>query len=560
MNKFKILLTLICTLFLCACSEDVSFTANRSDCDEIDFSTSIQATELNSRVVMDENGKGSFSENDRITLLTSTDMGLSWASYTMTCKNGAWLPKLTWREVGSNNVMFSAFYPAIASTDATSFVHTPALNQTSTPDYQNSDLLYAYTSVSSRQEVKLSFKHLMSRLCITLTCDDSFTPEDLDNAQIKIQAINGIEIMLKEGTQGQLLGNMQKITAHKNNNKFYAVLCPQPVADSWKTKEWLEITIGDRTFTYKAPEKLSDGRTFNELKSGMQINLNINLKQKAEETEWKNKTVWVYGIKNPPVENWGYISPYPCIEKGLKWKPEFGWFDCNKIDPDNTSNIDSEMCWAAAASNTLYWWLAQNKTYIDRFGKYNGPNQYASLDSDIFKMYRKEFGNKSMDVAAAFDWFITGKFGMDFKEGAGFFREVFGPVHVAHITRFAEKSFSEELKYSFTHKEGIECSFNIPGMMTHAISIWGADFDENGEVCAIYITENNDRYLDEQNEFTDYKGRPVTQAGIIRKRVMKKNNEYYIESSVENHFTFKIVELNTLSLMQDKWEEYFKKY
>lgn len=95
MNKSKILLTFICTLFLCACSEDISFTENGWDRKEIEISTSILAPETNSRTVMDENGKSSFSENDKITLLTSADKGLSWTSHTMTHSNGTWLPKLT---------------------------------------------------------------------------------------------------------------------------------------------------------------------------------------------------------------------------------------------------------------------------------------------------------------------------------------------------------------------------------------------------------------------------------------------------------------------------------
>lgn len=48
-------------------------------------------------------------------------------------------------------------------------------------------------------------------------------------------------------------------------------------------------------------------------------------------------------------------------EEYLTWKEGSGWFDCNK-----TFNYygDGNMCWAAAASNLIHWWLAQNQNTL----------------------------------------------------------------------------------------------------------------------------------------------------------------------------------------------------
>lgn len=51
-------------------------------------------------------------------------------------------------------------------------------------------------------------------------------------------------------------------------------------------------------------------------------------------------------------------------------------------------DLDSNMCWAAACSNMIYWWLEQNAEYVRRYG-YSGPSQYGnSIDSDVFELYR----------------------------------------------------------------------------------------------------------------------------------------------------------------------------
>ncbi|MFR3186663.1 MAG: IdeS/Mac family cysteine endopeptidase [Phocaeicola sp.] len=61
---------------------------------------------------------------------------------------------------------------------------------------------------------------------------------------------------------------------------------------------------------------------------------------------------------------------------GLKWDVRYGWFDCNKRDPNKQqTDSDSEMCWAASSSNLIHWWLEQNKEFVARYS-YTGPSAY----------------------------------------------------------------------------------------------------------------------------------------------------------------------------------------
>ncbi|BDW74310.1 hypothetical protein BFINE_01050 [Bacteroides finegoldii DSM 17565] len=75
---------------------------------------------------------------------------------------------------------------------------------------------------------------------------------------------------------------------------------------------------------------------------------------------------------------------------GLKWNKAYGWFDCNKKDVwGEQPNSDNNLCWAASVSNIIYWWLEQNKEYVNRFG-YDGPSRYnGSLDCEVFDFYKK---------------------------------------------------------------------------------------------------------------------------------------------------------------------------
>ena len=52
--------------------------------------------------------------------------------------------------------------------------------------------------------------------------------------------------------------------------------------------------------------------------------------------------------------------------------------------------------------------------------------------------------------------------------------------------------------------------------------------------------------------------RKKTQAGLLYKPVKRISDKYYMEGSIKGNYSFYINELNTLDLMRDKWETFFK--
>lgn len=125
---------------------------------------------------------------------------------------------------------------------------------------------------------------------------------------------------------------------------------------------------------------------------------------------------------------------------GLKWKADYGWYDCNKTNPSAGSGGDSEMCWAAAASNMIHWWLDQNKEYVDRLG-YDGPKDYIrSTESAVFNLYKEAFYNEGQHSYNALNWFFTGcpmEIGVE------------NEVSMVSLKRFSEKRRKLQLMFQY---------------------------------------------------------------------------------------------------------------
>ena len=120
-------------------------------------------------------------------------------------------------------------------------------------------------------------------------------------------------------------------------------------------------------------------------------------------------------------------------------------------------------------------------------------------------------------------------------------------------------TFTETLKQAFRSQQAIECNLSYKGGYLHAINIWGAKFDEKGDVTHIYITDNNDRDLGSQEEHP-FLDSFLTQAGILEKAVRYTPNGVFMESSTPEDFSMEIIQLCTLGLQQEAWKSYFDRY
>ena len=557
MKKICFLAVGMLALLLTACSEKNPFEPNS---DTIELVAGITPVSSETRTEIAFNGKGYFTSGDAISLYILPEQASSPVVQTMTLENGSWSPRLSWTKLHADKALFSAYYPALGQADSNGYVHTVSTDQRNKAEYEKSDLLSASVRSSRNQPVQLDFHHAMSLVSVTLRSNGAFTEHELASAVISVNGYNYISFNPQNATLGAVNGSPAKIIAHNTGNaSFQAVVCPQAIQQDWYDKGWIEIQIAGKTLQYKAPKALTNGSGFQELESGKMVSFTINLNKEEAKDDWSNKTVWVYGLKDiPDTSTWGYAYLPPHEAIGLKWDRKYGWYDCNKVYPYEGSGRDSNMCWAAATSNLIYWWLEQNQENVARYG-YTGPHIYNnSLDCEVFDLYKDNFKNEGNLVQTGLNWYFRGTFGGTSKPGAGFFKDLFDfpPFRVAGSTMM-----TEDLKQAFTNKEAIEFSVDTyGGRGSHAMNIWGADFDENGEVCAVYMVDNNDREVDEQIEFCKPNIGCQVQAGLVRKRVIKKPDGAYMESGFKGKFTIRINQLLFLSTSDAEWAEYFRKH
>gem|GEM_PF-342045 len=608
MKRTQVLCGLWLSLLLAlgGCSSETDFLPAPVGTD-IQLAVSIETPSVNGRMQTGPSGNEAFQLSDRISLwVTSMDQSGAMSDapaihpvqaaasgadcYTLEWTEHGWMPALSWKDLTGEHFQFRAVYPAQPNALSEGFVHTVATDQREAVHYGSSDLLLASATVQRGQVVELHFRHQMSLIEVNLTSARTFTAEQLAQAEVRVRACPSIEVEGRTGNLGAVGTEVLPLIGRTETPATYCVIVPpQPIQTPWK-KGWIEIEVGGETFTYSAPRQLNDGTAFEALLPGQRLKLTLKLEKNEPVEDWVNQIVWTYGLKDMPAPStWGYAGAsydsegkaYPLA--ALKWQPSYGWYDCNKKNPIIHSGGDSEMCWAAASANMLYWWLEQNQAYVKKLG-YQGPSRYVSAsDCEIFAHYKQHFPNEGRNVYEALDWFLTGRDvspggktvgfrgGLASSRGTaagsreagsaaykGFFQQVLGEkTPVAHFYPTSDVTLTEVLKKAFRNREAIECNILFANGYMHAINIWGAKFDEQGEVTHLYITDNNDSDLDVQNEFDDYLGRFQTQAGILEKAVEHRNGSTYMESSKVGVFSMQIIQVCTLGLMQEQWEAYF---
>lgn len=199
-----------------------------------------------------------------------------------------------------------------------------------------------------------------------------------------------------------------------------------------------------------------------------------------------------------------------------------GYYDTNKARNGENKDVDRNLCFATTASNVLHWYLQENRekiqAYIDlhgdeirRVGQKNyslqdflnqsDPDQWNSQIFDYFKLIygHRENGFKTGPLV---DLFINGytpeklvNSEEDFKtmdERGGFLYGVLGKKLQSDITGSLRFTFSTDVKERLSTGHALCISYSF-GKYSHVVSLWGADFDESGNLAGIYVTDSDDQ-------------------------------------------------------------------
>ena len=196
------------------------------------------------------------------------------------------------------------------------------------------------------------------------------------------------------------------------------------------------------------------------------------------------------------------------------WVPgtsrEGGWYDVNKTFSQEFP--DSQMCWAASASNMLAWWQDHNPEYND-LAAMNTPRG----GQEIFDTFKTAYENDGGIQAYGILWYLQGDTNEDYlpplteegKEMGGYYGNAITQIYSErpislglYNVQGANSAFgvSEFLKECIVN--GYSVGLGIYGKtidgkdIAHAVTLWGIDYNEETQMIeTMYLTDSDDIYL-----------------------------------------------------------------
>ncbi|HEL2401648.1 TPA: IdeS/Mac family cysteine endopeptidase [Streptococcus suis] len=288
--------------------------------------------------------------------------------------------------------------------------------------------------------------------------------------------------------------------------------------------------------------------------------------------------IWAQGITPPSMGQGGDFKKEVTgefIEYTMPYEAGKGYYDANKsLD---ASLEDLNLCFAAVSSNMLHWWLEQNGPYVQRFieEKYSSaenqqdypltdvrryPNSFEDQqNSRIFNLFKTYYGHRLNGFVsdALVDLFINGYSpknhgGVNLEnpdlvpdKRGGFFHEVF------HEKKLTDRMFSGDYRYfgnlvrtNLENQSLLGLSYRTFGTTTHIVTVWGAEYDDKGQIRAVYITDSDDQHgpigLKRMGITQDTSGNPRLNNNVVR-------------NSFGSHLDY----VHTINLGRKHWETYF---
>ena len=259
---------------------------------------------------------------------------------------------------------------------------------------------------------------------------------------------------------------------------------------------------------------------------------NNNVVQYTTEDGEIRTIIWVKGINGPFMGEGGDFHK-EIIQGGkdtyvtytVPYSSGDGWYDVNKTTSGGNIDIDKNLCFAAVSSNMLHWWFDQNIEYVDRYIEKNGDIIRANRklsdlktsfespeNSKLFELYKVLYGYNERGFYSdlLMDLFIngytpktTGATNIESDDlipnnNGGFFYDVFKGEKLTDRTYGGNyESLSNLLKEILGNGGIVGVSHKVFSRSNHIVTLWGAEYDLNGKLKAVYISDSDDQ--DERN-------------------------------------------------------------
>lgn len=307
---------------------------------------------------------------------------------------------------------------------------------------------------------------------------------------------------------------------------------------------------------------------------------NDNIVQYTNEDGEIRTIIWVRGINGPVMGEGGDFHKE--ITQGGKdtyitytvpYSSGDGWYDVNKTRSGGNIDIDKNLCFAAVSSNMLHWWFDQNIENVDRYIEKNGDiiranSKLSDLktsfesqeNSEIFELYKVLYGYNERGFYSdlLMDLFINGytpktNGGTNIESddlipnnNGGFFYDVFKGEKLTDRTYGGNyESLSNLLKEILGNGGIVGLSHKVFSKSNHIVTLWGAEYDLNGNLKAVYISDSDDQ--DERNV-----GMKRYEIRNVGGRAKVSTNETDRSAGAEVGY------LHILYLGTNQWNDYFR--
>ena len=306
---------------------------------------------------------------------------------------------------------------------------------------------------------------------------------------------------------------------------------------------------------------------------------NNNVVQYTNEDGEIRTVIWAKGI-NAPVMGAGGDFKKEVTRGGFDtyviYKAPFssgdGWYDVNKARSGGNIDIDKNLCFAAAASNMLHWWFDQNSENVDNYIAKNGDiiranrrlselkNSFESQEeSNIFELYKVLYGynERGFYTDLLMDLFINGyrpklsgatnieNDNLIPDNNGGFFYDVFKGEKLTDRTYCEDYEYLSEKLKKVLGDDGLVGLSHKALSRNHIVTLWGAEYDLNGNLKAVYVSDSDDQ--DESD------------VGMKRYEVRNVGGKAKLSTNISDKSAGAAVgHLHILYLGSNQWNNYFK--
>ena len=310
---------------------------------------------------------------------------------------------------------------------------------------------------------------------------------------------------------------------------------------------------------YNKPKEQEENKA-DKVKDSLTTAKNNNVVQYTDENGKIRTIIWAKGISAPIMGDGGDFRKevtHAGSDTYIDYKAPFAfgnsWYDIDKSRAGGNTDIDKNLCFGATSANMLHWWLEQNSSYIDSYITKEGDitrsgrslselrNSFNSQqDSGIFELFKVLFGynDKGFYSDLLMDLFINGytpkisgatnieNEDMTPDNRGGFFYNVFKEVKLTERTYGGSyEDLSEKLKDILGNEGIIGISHKTFGNSSHIVTLWGAEYDLNGKLSAVYISDSDDQNEEANETDLGMKRYEVRNVGGVAKLSTNQSNK-----------------------------------